>query len=329
MRPFQRFAVDDASQVGEVRRAAQLLAAEAGFDATAAGRLALGVTELGTNLVRHAGGGALLLGLDGAAVELLSLDTGPGMDVERCLQDGYSTAGSAGTGLGAVRRMANRFSAFSLPRRGAVVSARFEAAAPSPGPRPRGLAIAGLVLPAPREGVSGDGWGLRVQDGRTLLMLADGLGHGPDAAKASDQALALLERSNATQPAALLEAAHPSMHSTRGAAVAVVAIEAALDRLAFAGVGNIAGRLVSGIGERSLMSQPGTLGLQMRRVQDVVHDWPEHAILVLYSDGIVSRWSLADAAGLLQCEPMVIAGWIMRDHCRGRDDATVVVVRRH
>ena len=77
------------------------------------------------------------------------------------------------------------------------------------------------------------------------------------------------------------------------------------------------------------MSQPGTLGLQMRRVQDVVHDWPEHAILVLYSDGIVSRWSLADAAGLLQCEPMVIAGWIMRDHCRGRDDATVVVVRRH
>jgi anti-sigma regulatory factor (Ser/Thr protein kinase) len=329
MRPYQRFAVEDASQVGEVRRAAQALAAELGFDEESAGRLALGVTELGTNLVRHAGGGALLLGADGGAVELLSLDTGPGMDIERCLQDGYSTGGSAGTGLGAVRRMAHRFSAFSLPQRGAVISARFEAGTAGAPVRGSGLRVAGLGLPAPGERVSGDSWGLRLKNGRTELLVADGLGHGPDAAAAADLALDLFQRAAAAAPAAVLEGAHDTLRSTRGAAVAIVAIEPGLDRLVFAGAGNIAGRLITGVSDRGLMSQPGTLGVQIRRLQDTVHDWPEHAILVLYSDGIVSRWSLADAAGLLACEPMVIAGWIMRDHCRGRDDATVVVVRRH
>lgn len=329
MRPYQRFAIDDASQVGEARRAAQVLAAELAFDEAAAGRLALGVTELGTNLVRHAGGGALLFGLDGDAVELLSLDTGPGMDIERCLQDGFSTGGTAGTGLGAVKRIANRFSAFSLPQRGAVISARFEARTQNAIRPATGYSVAGLGLPAPGEHVSGDGWGLRIKDGRPLLLMADGLGHGPQAAEASDLALDLFQRSTLNEPAAMLEDAHATLRSTRGAAVAIVAIEPTLDRLVFAGAGNITGRLISGISDRSLISQPGTLGVQIRRLQDMVHDWPDHAILVLFSDGIVSRWNLEGAGGLLACEPMVIAGWILRDHCRGRDDATVVVIRRH
>lgn len=325
MRPFQRYVIDDSSQVGEVRRAARLLAEGLGFDETAAGRLAIGVTELGTNLVRHAGGGALLLGVDGAAVELLSLDDGVGMDLARCLGDGYSTGGTAGTGLGAVKRLADRFSAFSLPGSGSVIAARFGApAVPTPG-----FSVAGIGLPAPGEQVSGDGWGLRVHDGRLLLLMADGLGHGPQAAEASDLALALFQRLPASSPAALLEDAHASLRSTRGAAVAVAALAAAPAPLVMAGAGNIVGRLISGIGDRSLLTQPGTLGVQIRRLQDSTHDWPEHAILVMHTDGIVSRWSLAGLPGLLQCEPIVIAAWILRDHCRGRDDATVVVVRRH
>jgi len=81
--------------------------------------------------------------------------------------------------------------------------------------------------------------------------------------------------------------------------------------------------------ERAVLRQQRAVGLQVRRLQDVVYDWPPHAVLVLHSDGIVSRWSLADTPGLLQADPAVIAGWIARDHLRGRDDATVVVVRRH
>ena len=321
--------MDDASQVGQARRAAQALAEELHFGEAAAGRLAIAVTELGTNLLRHARGGALLLGLQRGAVEVLSLDSGPGMDLDRCLQDGFSTAGSAGTGLGAVKRVANRFSAFSQPECGTVISARFESQPPGNAAQAGHCAVAGLCLPAPGERICGDAWGLRVDAGRTLLMVADGLGHGPDAAEAADAALGIFERARGLEPAALLEDAHPMLRSTRGAAVAMVAMDPARQQLTFAGAGNVTGRLINGVSDRTLMSQPGTLGLQIRRLQDSLHDWPEHAVLVLFSDGIVSRWSLADAPGLLQCEPMVIAGWIMRDHCRGRDDATVVVARCH
>nr|WP_255719417.1 SpoIIE family protein phosphatase [Pelomonas sp. P8] len=158
------------------------------------------------------------------------------------------------------------------------------------------------------------------------MLLADGLGHGVDAAVAADTAIASLAETRTNSPAELLQRAHESMRHTRGAAAALVHCDA--DGLRFAGAGNICARLISGVQDRSLMSQHGTLGVQIRRLQDMRYDWPAHAILVLHSDGIVTRWTIDDAPGLLQCDPAVIAGWILRDHCRGRDDATVVVVKR-
>ena len=330
MKPHQRFAVEDASQVGEVRRAAQMLALQSGMDETAAGRVAIVATELGTNLVRHARGGALLLGSPRpGTLALLSIDHGPGMDVHRCLQDGFSTGGTAGTGLGAVRRIADRFSAYSLPEHGTVIATELH----MPAPRVYGavtpaIEVSVVALPSPGEIVSGDGWAQRESGSQLLLLMADGLGHGPDAAAAADTAIASFERSAFAAPAALLEEAHERMRATRGAAAALVALDVASARLTFAGAGNICGRLISGVSDRNLMSQHGTLGVQIRRLQDAVYEWPEHAILVLHSDGIVTRWNLEAVPGLLQCDPAVIAGWIIRDHCRGRDDATVLVARR-
>lgn len=327
MRPFRSFAVDDVSQVGEVRRAAQALALQSGFDEPAAGRLAIGVTELGTNLVRHAGGGRMLLNRQGDSVELLSLDQGPGMDLARALQDGYSTGGSAGNGLGAVRRVADRFSAYSEPQRGAVIAARFEPHGGA-GQPVSGLRVAGIALAAPGEVVSGDSWGVRTCGDQVQAMVADGLGHGPDAAAAADRMLALFQSSSTANMLDMLHAAHADLRSTRGAAVAVASFSPRGGNLSLAGAGNVTGRLINGVEDRGLLCQPGTLGLQIRSLQEASHAWPAHAILVLHSDGITTRWNLSDTPGLLQCDPMVIAGWIIRDHCRGRDDATVVVVRR-
>ena len=51
-----------------------------------------------------------------ARLDVLALDRGPGMsDVDRCLADGYSTAGSPGTGLGAIGRLADQFDIYSSP----------------------------------------------------------------------------------------------------------------------------------------------------------------------------------------------------------------------
>ncbi len=98
------------SSVGAARRAAKALAESIGFDPTACEEIALAVTELATNLIKHASGGTLTLTplADGGRVglEIESRDTGPGIaDVEQALGDRFSTAGTRGTGLGAVNRL--------------------------------------------------------------------------------------------------------------------------------------------------------------------------------------------------------------------------------
>lgn len=327
--------VAEGSQVGEARRLATRLAVSVGFDETDAGRAALVATELANNLLRHARDGRLLLAAHAqqpstpAQLEILAVDAGPGMtDVRACLRDGYSTAGTPGTGLGAIQRLSDDFSISSTPGRGTIVLARLRPGGVATGRPPGGLQVGALSLPAPGETVCGDGYAVRQTATGAQVLVADGLGHGPGAHEAAQAALAVFEAWPKDTPAQLLERAHASMRSTRGAAVALAALDATRGTVVFAGAGNVCGRIVSGVEDRTLLSQHGTVGLQIRRLVDSDHVWPEHAVLVLHSDGVTTRWTLADTPGLLQCDPSVIAAWLMREHRRGRDDATIVVIRR-
>ena len=54
--------INDASQVAEARRVAAALASQNGFGETDSGRVALVATELGSNVIKHAGGGEMLIG---------------------------------------------------------------------------------------------------------------------------------------------------------------------------------------------------------------------------------------------------------------------------
>jgi anti-sigma regulatory factor (Ser/Thr protein kinase) len=103
----RRLEIGDASGVGEARRLAGELSRAAGLGDTDAGRLALVVTEAATNLVKHAGGGELLLRPFGSeraqGMDVLVLDRGPGIrDLAAALRDGFSSAGTPGNGLGAI-----------------------------------------------------------------------------------------------------------------------------------------------------------------------------------------------------------------------------------
>ncbi len=335
MTPHLDIPVSEQSQVGEARRAASRLATDHDLDETTVGRVAIVVTELGNNLWRHATKGRLLVGCrksdDGCQLEVISIDSGPGMhDVARCMLDGYSSGGTPGTGLGAVRRLSTDFSVFSVSGRGTVILSRTWVPSPA-APQavsPRvGFAHAGICLAAPGETVSGDAWDIRIGDGKALVIVADGLGHGPGAAEAAAEALKVFATA-AGSPAAVLERAHPLLRGTRGAAVAIAEIDTKTGTVAYAGAGNISGRMISGIEDRSLMSQHGTLGVQIRRLQDVSYPWSDHSIIVMHSDGLLTRWNLKDVGGLLQCDPAVIAGWLLRDFTRGHDDVTVVVLKR-
>src|SRR5689334_20816610 len=105
------------------------LALGCGFDESARGKLALVVTEAGNNLVQHAPGGTLLLRAltrdEVGGIEVMTLDRGPGMrNIEQCMQDGYSTAGTPGNGLGAIARLASHFDLYSVPGHGTALLAR-------------------------------------------------------------------------------------------------------------------------------------------------------------------------------------------------------------
>lgn len=332
MSASQRLRIADPSEVGEARRVTANLCAALGFDTTHSGKAAIVVTELATNLSKHARGGELLLrSLDDrgvAGLEIVSVDRGPGLlNPGECLRDGYSTSGSPGTGLGAIRRLSSLFDIFTQPGKGTAVLSRVWNAPPRR--MVPGLFEAGAVcLPAPGETVAGDSWTLYQGPHRALLMIADGLGHGPAAAEASAAAVAAFARSASLSPSEVVVRLHAALQAGRGAAVAVAELNTDARIARYAGIGNIAGVIISPDWSRSLVSFNGTAGVSARKIQEFSYPWPEHALLVMHSDGLTSRWTLDDYPGLRAHHPALIAAVLARDHARGRDDLTVVALRQ-
>jgi anti-sigma regulatory factor (Ser/Thr protein kinase) len=315
-----RFAIDDSSKVGEARRAAQSLATIE-FSADVAGKVAIAATELANNLLRHAGGGELLLqslGVDETVViELLAIDRGPGMtDIQRCLSDGYSTAGTPGTGLGAVRRLADEFDIHSAPGEGTIVMARFGTST--------SLRYGAVNVPFEGEIESGDSWSLKADADGFALCVVDGLGHGTFAAEAARVAIDAFLLNPFVPPQETMVRANGLMSKTRGGAVACARVVG--NAVSYAGVGNISGALVSSGKSQGLVSHNGTLGLHQRRTHQFEYQRDPGALLIMHSDGVSARWDIKNRADLLNRHPAIIAGAIYRDHGRGRDDATVVVV---
>ncbi len=322
--------VTEQSHVGEARRRAIALGVDAGLNETERGTLAVVVTEAATNLARHASEGVLLLrtvGTPSSGVEILALDKGPGIrDLSKAMSDGFSTAGSAGHGLGAIRRMAAEFDLFSAPDIGTTLFARVNSATRAETEPDRGLA--GVVcMPVGTERACGDAWTIERSPGRALVVLADGLGHGFDAARAAAVAIRTAMERTRRSPAQIITAAHEAMRSTRGAALAVAEIDASERRLTFAGIGNIAAVIVSADGTKSLASHNGIVGHEMRTVHEFVYPWTGASCLIMHSDGMRARWQLGAYPGLAAHHPAVVAGTLFRDFARGRDDATVMAVR--
>lgn len=316
--------IEESSQVGDARRLAQRLAEDCGFSLADAGRVALVATELATNLLRHAEQGALHLrqvpGQAQPGVEIIAIDRGPGFDLQACLADGYTTGSTPGTGLGALVRQADVFDAY-VDSRGAALLARFYPA--GSGARDYRFGVSQHALY--QSPACGDVWHLAIEGQRISALLIDGLGHGEQAEAAARAG----ETVFAQQPFAALETQladmHQAMQGSRGGAVAVAQFDGE-QRLDFAGIGNIGAVLLGAEQGRGLASHPGILGVQFRKAH--VFSFPEAngQLLVLFSDGLQSRWNLGDYPGLIHRHPAVITAVLHRDHCRGRDDVTVLAI---
>ncbi len=330
----RRFEASDSSRVGEARRAASELARALGFSAPDTERVSLVVTELMTNLLKHARGGELLV-VTGRrrvvpAIDILALDRGPGTDdVSRWIRDGYSTAGSPGTGLGAVVRLSTRMDVYSAAGAGTAVLARVaRKTKPGEGEEAPAFEVGGLAVPLNGEQVCGDGWGVRICERGATVVMSDGLGHGPDAALASAEVLRVLHEAADLAPAEMLSSMASELRHTRGAAVAVALLEPHTRTLRFSGVGNIAGVVCSESSpQKSLVSYNGTVGHESPRIRELAYPYPADSVVILHSDGLKTHWKLGDYPGLSRRDPALIAGVLYRDFARGTDDAGIVVVR--
>jgi anti-sigma regulatory factor (Ser/Thr protein kinase) len=325
--------VEEPSAAVSARNAALTMAARLSFPQARAEQLSLACTEAATNLAKHAREGTLLLRIsrdgDRTGIELVTIDRGPGMaDVGAALRDGHSTTGTLGIGLGAIRRAADFCDVYSLPGRGTTLAARFwpEPGAPSGYAGPRGNAgWSGLLRAIGGESQCGDSYAVARTGGAVTAMMCDGLGHGPLAATASREAMAVFREAPGEQPAVLLERAHRKMSGTRGGAVAVVRIEG--DTVRFAGLGNVAGWIVTADRRQGLVSVPGIAGHQARKFRHYDYTIEAGAAVVLHSDGLSSRWDIRNLPGLTARDPLVIAAVLLSEAGVHRDDAGVLVVK--
>jgi Stage II sporulation protein E (SpoIIE) len=163
--------------------------------------------------------------------------------------------------------------------------------------------------------------------GHLILLLADGLGHGRDAAVAARAAVAAAERAAASDAVEILETVHAALRPTRGAAAAVLMLQPESELCTICGVGNIAAMIRTQGRTRSMVSHNGILGHQVHKLQAFSYPFPRGSLLIAHSDGITTHWDLGAYPGLEARHPAIVAAVLCRDFDRGRDDLTVVALR--
>ncbi|GHE93391.1 SpoIIE family protein phosphatase [Streptomyces fumanus] len=324
-----------ATRVRDVRVAAEAACAGAGRAPERTADAALVATEPATDPLRHTGGGRTVIdlvhradtgsGLPGGCLRGASPDHGPGIaDVPAALRHGCST-GSLGAGPGTRRRTADDFDLHGTPGRGTVAVARSGREAPT------ARRAGGVTVPLARAEESGDAWSLVRAGARPTLMLADGLGHGSRAARASTAAEREPRHAARMPPAGLLRHLDTAPRPTRGAAVAVAQLGLDTGRLAFAGVGTVGARLRTDGARRPLESRPGLVGGHRPAAVPVQQcPWGRNSVPVRHGDGLPGRWTPPGDAGLLARDPAVVAVALLRDAGSAarpaRDDTSVAVL---
>lgn len=161
-----------------------------------------------------------------------------------------------------------------------------------------------------------------------LVALIDGLGHGPEAAAASQAAAALLEERAGDPVLALVERCHQGLRKTRGVAMSLASFNAHNSSVTWTGVGNVDSVLLrSGLQGRAataILLRGGVVGYHLPPLRaDTVSVSPGD-ILVMATDGI--RDGFTDGLRV-DGPPGDIAESILARFSKGSDDAHVVVAR--
>lgn len=331
---FVSYQIEDRSFVAYIKREIHNLIKDH-FSTHRTGEIDIIVSELTSNIVKHAGKGELLYRFSttggNPVFELIALDKGPGIkDIPLMMKDGISSTNTLGHGMGAIFRLSNFSQVYSQVGTGTISYCQvFSENAEEPAEDAGKIQVKALVVAKPGETTSGDGFSM-VKDGpRIKFMLGDGLGHGELANEALRKAIAsftLNMREN--DPGEMLRAIHKDVKKTRGLVASVAIIDTKDKVIKICGVGNIMTKVYTGIVQKNIMAYNGIVGLNIPNTLNHSETTLEkNQTIILCSDGITTRWDLSKYPGILKYDPMLIASLLYRDHGRKTDDMSVLVAK--
>lgn len=331
---FSSVHIEERSIVSYAKREIHLEAMRAGFSEKRIAEIDLIVSEMTSNVMKHAGGGELLYRNsdpgEHSMLEVICIDKGPGMaDPARMMKDGFSTTGTLGQGLGAIERLSDFSQIYSIPGWGTIVYAVITKE-PTKYKKRRGadLEVRALCVNKPREQVCGDGYRIRRTAGDVRIFFGDGLGHGPEAKTAVDTAAQFFMETDHESPVDIIREMHEKVRKTRGLVTSVAVFDKATFQWKICGVGNISVRVYTGLDVKNYMSFNGTVGLNIpKSLKDSVFDIAMNQHLIMSSDGLRSRWNISSYPAIFRYDNIILAAALYRDNVRGNDDASVLIAK--
>ena len=290
------------------------------------------VAEMTSNLFKYSDDGELLLGVfqNGGSpyIELISIDNGPGMiNPAKMMQDGMSTSNTLGHGLGSMKRLSDTFELYSQIGWGTIVLSRVYND-PEKAKVKNDLIIRPIVVFKPGEKTSGDGFTYKKTDKYIKMMLADGLGHGPEANLAINEAANAFKVFPDYSPTQTLRFIHSAIKKTRGAVINIICYDFQRKVWTTAGVGNIAVRMSGPVNFKNHMSYNGIVGHNIpNTMNDQEYVAEEFNQAMLCSDGIKTRIDMARYPMMYKYDTSILAAAIYKDHARRTDDMSVVIAK--
>lgn len=346
MKVYECVGLTEEADIGQAKRLARRFAKDLDFSEQQIAEIDILIKEIGTNAIKFARGTGQIhftrsdSNWEPAGLEIVYTDKGPGIDdPSLALEDGYTTSGTMGAGLGAIKRLADEFYIYSTPQRrtrplnlygrtthGTAMVIKKHLSPPDDRPLPGREAWGVFTRPLAGETENGDAYVITREGDRRLIAVIDGLGHGHGAHEASSRAVAVIQENAAMPVESILRAAHEALRPTRGAVAGLAAIDLVTGVIEYAGVGNTDFRVLGAASIR-FVSLNGTLGSRLDRVRVFKERLPRVALIVMSTDGISERWDPGSYPGLMALNPQLACAVVARDHSRSNDDATILFGR--
>ena len=327
------FVADDRSYFSLIKKDIHKLVTNAGFPPNKVGEIDLIVSELTSNLQKHATGGAEILvavydELGGDYAEIICIDNGPGIaDINKVLADGYSSVNTLGHGFGSIKRLSDKFDIFSQSGWGTIVLVRVYKSPKKDCPR-KIANVYGLVIAKSGERDSGDGFYYQTTKNGFKILVADGLGHGKDANLAVNEAVHQFRLCASESAVETIRFIHQGIRKTRGMVGNVFLFNNTTKKWTIAGVGNIATRLMSGLEQKNYLPYNGIIGHNIPgTMNDITYTQEEYNQFIACSDGIRSRWDTQKFPLIYKSDPMVLAAAIYKEYARRTDDMSVIICK--